>query len=164
MLQKQSSRWVNIGFQFLAVVVALALTAILLLLSGTPPLQAYKQLTLGAFGSINNVSNVLIAWAPVMITTAGLLVTFAAGLWNIGIEGQIMLGAIFTTWVLRSFQDSTLSSTFIITLSIVAGMFGGMLWACLAGVLKTFGGVNEIFGGLGPSWRCIFERYSNFSE
>ncbi len=84
-----------------------------------------------------------------MITTAGLLVTFAAGLWNIGIEGQITLGAIFTTWVLRSFQNSSISPTLIIILSILAGMFGGMLWAMLAGVLKTFGGVNEIFGGLG---------------
>ncbi|MCL4562843.1 MAG: ABC transporter permease [Chloroflexi bacterium] len=149
MLQKQTSRWVNLGFQFLAILVALAFTTLLLVLSGAPPIQAYKELILGAFGSIDNVSNVLIAWAPLLITTAGLLVTFAAGLWNIGIEGQITLGAIFTTWVLRSFENSSLSPTMIIILSIVAGMFGGMLWASLVGVLKTFGGVNEIFGGLG---------------
>jgi simple sugar transport system permease protein len=78
-----------------------------------------------------------------------LLVTFATGLWNIGVEGQIMLGAIGTTWALRELQDTSLAPSLIIFLSILAGMVGGALWAGLAGALKTFGGVNEIFGGLG---------------
>ena len=78
-----------------------------------------------------------------------MLVTFAAGLWNIGVEGQIVLGAVLTTWVLRLLQDTSLSPALIIILAMLAGMVGGALWAALAGVLKTFGGVNEIFGGLG---------------
>lgn len=60
-----------------------------------------------------------------------------------------MLGGIFTTWMMRSLASSALPPAMIIALSIVAGMAGGMLWALLAGVLKAFGGVNEIFGGLG---------------
>lgn len=149
MLRRQSSRWVNLGFQLVAILIALAFTTVILVLSGAPPIAAYQQMLKGAAGSINNVSDVLVSWAPLLITTAGLLVTFAAGLWNIGIEGQITLGAIFCTWVLRSFQNSSLPPGFIIALSILAGMIGGMLWASLAGLLKTFGGVNEIFGGLG---------------
>ena len=86
---------------------------------------------------------------PLLLATAGVLVTFAAGLWNIGVEGQIMLGAVLTTWVLRLLQDTTLSPALIIVLAMLAGIVGGALWAALAGVLKTFGGVNEIFGGLG---------------
>jgi len=78
-----------------------------------------------------------------------LLVTFSAGLWNIGIEGQITLGAIFSTWLIRLLQNSSLPAPLILTLAILAGMLGGALWAALAGALKTFGGVNEIFGGLG---------------
>jgi len=84
-----------------------------------------------------------------LLTTTGLLVTFTAGLWNIGIEGQITLGAIFTTGLLRLFQDSGLPPGLILVLAMLAGMLGGALWASLAGALKTFGGVNEIFGGLG---------------
>ncbi len=128
---------------------ALVFTTIVLLLSGAPPLQAYKQLIDGSVGSLTNFSDVLVAWAPLLVTTAGLLVTFTAGLWNIGIEGQIILGAIFTTWVLRSLQNTTVSPALIIALGILAGIIGGTLWACLVGALKTFGGVNEIFGGLG---------------
>jgi ABC-type uncharacterized transport system permease subunit len=81
--------------------------------------------------------------------TSGLLITFSAGLWNIGVEGQIVLGAIATAWVFRLFVDSTLPPGLIITIAILGGMIGGALWALLAGALKTFGGVNEIFGGLG---------------
>jgi simple sugar transport system permease protein len=86
---------------------------------------------------------------PLLLTTSGLLVTFSAGLWNIGVEGQVTVGAIFTTWALRLLQESTLPPALIIVIAILAGMFGGALWAMLAGALKTFGGVNEIFGGLG---------------
>jgi len=103
----------------------------------------------GAVGSLTSISNVFVAWAPLLLATTGLLVTFSTGLWNIGIEGQITMGAIFTTWVLRMFLHSPLSPALAIGLSILAGMVGGALWAILAGSLKTFGGVNEIFGGLG---------------
>jgi ABC-type uncharacterized transport system permease subunit len=146
---KGNSHWINIGFQLLGIFAALGFTTIVLLLTGAPPLKAFQQLIFGIVGSTNNVSNVLVSWMPLLITTAGLLVTFAAGLWNIGIEGQIMMGAVFTTWVLRGLQHSSVPVGIIIGLAILAGILGGGLWAFLVGVLKTFGGVNEIFGGLG---------------
>ncbi len=146
---KSNSRWINIGFQIAGILAALGFTTLILLLTGAPPLETFKQMILGFAGSIYTVSNVLVSWMPLLITTAGLLVTFAAGLWNIGIEGQIMMGAVFTTGVLRSLQDSSLPAGLIIALGILAGMFGGSFWAFLVGLLKTFGGVNEIFGGLG---------------
>jgi general nucleoside transport system permease protein len=146
---KSRSRWINIGVQFIGILAALVFTTIILLLTGAPPLQAFRQLIIGIFGSVNNISNVLVSWMPLLIVTAGLLVTFAAGLWNIGIEGQIIMGAIFTTGVLRFFEHSSVAGWIIIVLGILAGIFGGALWAFLVGLLKTFGGVNEIFGGLG---------------
>jgi ABC-type uncharacterized transport system permease subunit len=144
-----SSRWVNIGFQVLAICLALLFTTTILVLAGAPPFEAYRQIIIGSIGSIRKFSDVLVAWVPLMLVTSGLIVTFSAGLWNIGIEGQITLGAIFTTWTLRLLQDSTMNPGLVITISILAGMIGGALWAALAGALKTFGGVNEIFGGLG---------------
>ncbi len=145
----RSNRWVNLGFQLAALVLALLFTTLILLAAGAPPFDAYANILRGAFGSMINFTDVLAAWVPLLLTTAGLLITFAAGLWNIGVEGQIMLGAIFTTWVLRELQDTSMPPALIITLGILAGMIGGALWAMLAGALKTFGGVNEIFGGLG---------------
>jgi simple sugar transport system permease protein len=127
----------------------LGVTTLILLAAGAQPLEAYKNIIVGSVGSFGKFSDVLVAWIPLLITVAGLLITFTAGLWNIGVEGQIILGAISTTWVLRLLQDTATPPALIIALSLLAGIIGGALWASLAGALKTFGGVNEIFGGLG---------------
>ncbi len=148
-MRRSNSTWINIAFQLLAVVLAVSFTSLILILAGAPPLETYWQILRGAFNSLNNISNDLVVWVPLILATTGLLVTFAAGQWNIGVEGQITLGAIFTTGVLRLLQGTSLSPAIIIAISILAGMIGGAFWAALAGALKTFGGVNEIFGGLG---------------
>ncbi|MBI5294119.1 MAG: ABC transporter permease [Chloroflexi bacterium] len=145
----KNSRLANIGFQLAALVLALLFTTLILVATGAPPLEAYKNIILGSVSSLDKISNVLVTWVPLLLASAGLLITFSAGLWNIGMEGQITLGAIGTTWALRLMQDSSLPPALVIVLSILAGMVMGALWASLAGALKTFGGVNEIFGGLG---------------
>jgi general nucleoside transport system permease protein len=141
--------WVNIAFQAGALTLAFLITSLILAAVGVSPLQAFASIFKGAFGSFSNLGAVLISWSPLLLTTAGVLVTFSAGLWNIGVEGQMTLGAIFATGMLRLLQDVNLPPVLIIVLGILAGMVGGALWASLAGVLKNFGGVNEIFGGLG---------------
>lgn len=146
---RKDGRWTNLLFQIGAFVMALLFTTLILLVMKAPPLTAFKHIILGSVGSWDRVINVLIAFVPLLLTTAGLLITFTAGLWNIGVEGQIVLGAIGTTWALRLLQESSLPAWAILLLSILAGMLVGALWAGLAGALKTFGGVNEIFGGLG---------------
>jgi simple sugar transport system permease protein len=99
--------WTNIGFQIGALLVVLLITTIILLIVGAPPLKVYPSIVSGAFGSVNNFEKVLITWSPLLLTTAGVLITFSAGLWNIGIEGQMTLGAIFATGMLRLLQDSS---------------------------------------------------------
>ncbi len=136
-------------FQFLAFVLALGFVSVILISAGASPMEAYKNMLTGSVGSMRKFAEVLVSFVPLLLVTAGLLITFSAGLWNIGVEGQIVLGAIISVWVFRLFVDSTLPPALIITLAILGGMIGGALWASLAGALKTFGGVNEIFGGLG---------------
>jgi ABC-type uncharacterized transport system permease subunit len=145
----KKNTWINFGFQIGALLVALVITTLILLAAGAPPLQAFLSILQGSFGSVRSVVAILITWAPLLLTTAGVLITFAAGLWNIGMEGQMAFGAIFTTGMIRLLQNSSTPPFLIIILGILAGVVGGALWAALAGALKTFGGVNEIFGGLG---------------
>ena len=148
----KNTRWTNFGFQIAAFFLALLFTTLILILSGAPPFEAYKNIVTGSIGSFRKFTDVLVSWVPLLLVSAGLLITFSAGLWNIGVEGQITLGAIGTTWALRALQDSGMGPGLIILFSILAGMFTGALWASLAGALKTFGGVNEIFGGLGMNF------------
>jgi len=145
----KKSNWLNFGFQIGAIILALLFTTAVLLLAGAPPLQAYLSVVKGMVSSMDDITNVLSAWAPLLLTTCGVLLTFAAGLWNIGIEGQIMAGAIFTTGALRLMLNSSMPTGWILVIGFLAGLVGGAIWAALAGVLKIFGGVNEIFGGLG---------------
>lgn len=136
-------------FQLLAFILALGFVSVILISAGASPIEAYKNMLTGSIGSMRKFAEVLVTFVPLLLVTAGLLITFSAGLWNIGVEGQIVLGAIATAWVFRVFVDSTLPPALIITIAIIGGMLGGALWALLTGILKTFGGVNEIFGGLG---------------
>ena len=142
----------RIGFQAAAVLLALIFTTLVMALVGAQPLQAYGLIVSGALSSTTKIADVLVSWVPLLLVTAGLLITFSAGLWNIGIEGQITLGAIFATGMLRMLQDTSVPPTIIIILGFLAAAVGGALWASLAGGLKIFGGVNEIFGGLGMNF------------
>ncbi len=150
-MEKHSSI-TNILFQVGAVVLALLFTSLILIFSGASPVDAYFNILSGAFSSINKFADVLVAWIPLLLVTSGLLVTYAAGLWNIGIEGQIMLGAVFTTGIIRILQETSVEPVFVLIAGFLAGALGGALWAALVGLLRIYGGVNEIFGGLGMNF------------
>ncbi|MCK6580071.1 MAG: ABC transporter permease [Anaerolineae bacterium] len=137
------------GARLIGIGLALGFVALILLATGAPPFQAISLLITGAFGSTRKIVDVIATSVPLLLATSGLLITFAAGLWNIGIEGQITLGAIFTVGALRLFVDSGAPPGVAILVGMIAGMIGGGLWAALAGLLKIYGGVNEIFSGLG---------------
>jgi len=145
----KNSRGVSLLFGVLAIVLALVFTTIVLLIAKAPPFLAYQNILIGSIGSMGKILDVVVAWIPLLLATSGLLITFAAGLWNIGVEGQIMVGAIFTTWVLRMLLDTGTPTGVALILGFLFGMAGGALWAALAGALKIYGGVNEIFSGLG---------------
>jgi general nucleoside transport system permease protein len=117
---------------------------------GASPADAYGLILSGAVGSPERITFVLAAWTPVLLAAAGLFITFAAGLWNIGIEGQIVFGAVFATAMLRVVAPAgPPGSGMALAGAAVAAAGGGALWALLAGALRVWGGVNEIFGGLG---------------
>lgn len=141
-----SGFWANLAWSIAPIVVGLILTTLALVVVGANPWQAYQVMWNGAFGNAAKVGNIILAWVPLTLASVGLLITFTAGLWNIGIEGQIVMGAVFTAWAARTFD---LPATLLIPLLFVAGVVGGALWALLAGALKTYGHVHEIFGGLG---------------
>jgi simple sugar transport system permease protein len=137
----------------LPIAVVLVSTVGLLLLAGTNPWDPLRLIVQGSLGwppfesgSANKIGDTFMVWVPIALASAGLIVTFAAGMWNIGIEGQIIMGAIAAAWVAR---EVSASRPILVLLTILAGAAGGLLWGLLVGVLRTAGGVNEIFGGLG---------------
>jgi simple sugar transport system permease protein len=140
---RRTITWV---WPLLPILAALLFTSGLLLLFDAQPIQSFRAMFDGAFGDQAKTLSVLAFWVPLTLSAVGLVVTFTAGLWNIGVEGQIILGAIAASWVALKIQ---MPVPFLqITLEIIAAMAAGALWAAITAVLKTRGGVNEIFGGL----------------
>jgi simple sugar transport system permease protein len=131
------------------VLLALLFTTLVLIAVGAPPWEAYRNILSGAFESPRKVADVVAACVPLILCGVGMSITFTAGQWNVGVEGQIVLGAIFATWVARNVAWSQVP---LLTLMLVAGVMGGALWGAVAGLLKIYGKVHEIFGGLGLNY------------
>jgi len=132
----------------LILTISLLFTSLLVTVVGASPADAFHHLLNGSFGSWSKFSRVLNVWIPLTLCSLGLLYAFRTGLWNIGVEGQMLLGAIGTAGVMRLGVDSASPLLFLL-LALISGALLGALWALLAGWLKTRGGVHEIFAGLG---------------
>ncbi|MDJ0757102.1 MAG: ABC transporter permease [Ardenticatenaceae bacterium] len=129
------------------VLLALLVTSLIIIIAGAQPLEVFLAIINGSFGTAIKISDTFVVWVSLAICSAGLLVTFRAGQWNIGVEGQIVLGAIGAVWATRLFEGG--APALVISTMLLLGMIAGALWGVLVGLLKIYGGVNEIFGGLG---------------
>ena len=134
----------------IAIGLALVVGAILMILSSplvqgfdlTLPLTAYQALAVGAFGSFNGIVNTLSNAAPLILAGLAVGIGFKAGLFNIGAQGQFLVGAVAATVVAISLNDA--SPAVAIPLSILAGMVGGLAYGFIPGFLKAFTGAHEV--------------------
>ena len=83
---------------------ALIITGMLLIAFGVTPGEGFGAMFRGAFGNVNKILSVTAFWVPLAFASAGLVLTFTAGLWNIGVEGQIIMGAITASWLALKFD------------------------------------------------------------
>ena len=128
-----------------SVLLSFGAVIILLLLVDAPPLDALWQLWNGSLGRSDKIADTLIAWVPLVLASAGLLITFQAGMWNIGVEGQIIMGAIGAAWIVRELEGPGIV---VIPLAFAGGALFGILWALIPGYLRTRFDVHEIFSGV----------------
>jgi general nucleoside transport system permease protein len=130
-----------------AFVLVFAVMGIVLLLLGKDPGRTLQEFVRYTISNDQGRADVIMTALPLLLCASGLLVTFTAGLWNIGIEGQIVMGSIFCGGLARLVQPDW-NPWLVIPLELGLAMLGGALWAALAGLLKVYGNVNEIFGGV----------------
>jgi len=128
-----------------AVIAALILGALIMLATGVdlPTIgQSFVALAVGSVGSLNAVSETLTAAIPLVLAGLGLGLGFRAGLFNIGAEGQLLLGG--TAAVVFSFTFPGLPFPVLMIASLIAGAAMGALYASIAGVLKATTGAHEV--------------------
>jgi general nucleoside transport system permease protein len=135
-------------YPILAILLAIAFITLIISLAGASPIAVLTNLVSGITSRPEQMARVLVTAVPLVICTSGLLFTFASGLYNLGIEGQIVMGAI-AAMLPMPLWEMGVPAPLVMILALLAGCLGGALWGLVAGLLHVYGRISEIFAGLG---------------
>ncbi len=131
------------------ILIGLVAGGLLMIPFGFDPIEAYRALFQGAFGSLPDMLETLAFATPLMLTAITFAVGVKTGLFNIGAEGQMYMGAIGATAVAGVLH---LPAGLHVALATAVGMFLGALWALPAAVLKIWRGVHEVISTIMFNW------------
>ncbi len=126
----------------LALFTALVVGAVVMWIFGDNPIEAYKGLFQGAFGSARGWATTIRKWSPLILTGLSVAVAFKAGLFNIGASGQFVMGTVFSVFVGINFAG--LPMIIHLPMALLAGILGGMIWGAIPGALKVYTGAHEV--------------------
>jgi simple sugar transport system permease protein len=132
----------GIGIRFVAIVLSLVFSGIFILAMGYNPVEVYSQMVMGALGTDMRIKETIIKAIPLVITSLGILVAFKMKFWNIGGEGQIIMGAFAATYIALNYSDD-FSRPIVLILMALAAMACGGLWAFIPAFFKVKFGTNE---------------------
>lgn len=138
----ESSRTMILAAPVLAVLLAILASSILLLILNKPVVLTLHSFFIAPFENFYSITEVFLKFGPLLLIAQALAVGFRAKVWNIGAEGQMIIGAIAASSVPVYFVDS--ASPWLLPAMIVLGALGGMGWAAIAAFLKTRFNANEI--------------------
>lgn len=135
---------------FIAILGALFIGSLVILLMGEDPIQVYKMMFGLAIGNRDGWGNVLFRATPLIFTGLAVAFAFRCGLFNIGGEGQVYVGAFLAAYV--GFTFTNLPAILLIPLTIFAAALGGAFWASIPGILKAKTGVHEVIVTIMMNW------------
>lgn len=131
----------NIILSLIAIFTAITAGGIFILFLGNNPFKVYASIINGAFRSSIAIKGTIKIAIPLLISSLGITLAFQMKFWNIGAEGQIIMGGIFATYFALFY--SNLPHGLLILLMFIAGAIGGGLWGLLPAYFKSKYGTNE---------------------
>ena len=138
-------RWLPAATTVGAVVVALVISGVILAIAGGDPIASFVHMLRASFGSLGVISDTLVKATPLILTGLACALAFRMRLWNIGAEGQFLMGAWgASAVVLIPIVPAGTPAVVTIPLMMVAGMLVGGAYGAIPGILKAYRGVNEI--------------------
>ena len=129
------------GNPLAALGLAFGVASIVIIVSGENPLSSFAAMFAGALGSGPSVSETLVKTIPLAISGLAVALGLRAGLFNIGVEGQLLVGGLAAAYAGYAIN---LPAVAHIPVCIAAGVIGGMIWGYLPGILKARRGVHEV--------------------
>ncbi|MFZ9137176.1 MAG: ABC transporter permease [Hylemonella sp.] len=142
----QPSRFWSYGSPLLALALTTALGAVLFALLGKNPVQGLLVFFWEPVKSGYALGELMVKATPLLLIALGLAVCFRSNVWNIGAEGQFIIGAVFASGMALLADRDT--GRWIVALILLAGVAGGMVWAGLTAVLRDRFNANEILVSL----------------
>lgn len=130
----------------LAIFLTLIASVFLFLIMGVSPFAALHAFFVEPISSVYGLTELMVKATPLILIGVALSLGFRAGVWNIGAEGQLILGGIFGGAVALFFYEKT--GFYIIPLILISGALGGMFWAGIVAFLRTKFNANEILTSL----------------
>lgn len=137
------SQFLDALLPFVAVIGALIIGALILVLLDTNPFEAYQAMITGAFTNKNGLADTLVKAIPLLLVALGIVIAFRASVINIGAEGQLIVGALLSTYLAITLGE-TWPGWLVIVICLLAGPLAGAFWAGIPGYLKAYLNVNEI--------------------
>lgn len=144
--------WATAGLPIISIVLALVVGAIVILgselllpnhvFSWTLPITAYAALIEGSIGSFDAIVNTLVASVPLILAGVSVALGFKAGLFNIGAQGQFLMGALGAVTVAVMVTDQP--PIVAIPIATAAGLLAGAAWGFIPGLLKAISGAHEV--------------------
>lgn len=141
----------------IAVFFGFIVAGIILAAAGYPPVHSLSVLFDGVFSSPKHISNVIIKSTPIILTGIGVAFAFKTGLFNIGAEGQFIMGCVASTVVGILFDFPPVIQ---IPLVVLAGVAAGALYGGIAGFLKAKFGIHEVLTSIMLNWIALY--FSNY--
>jgi general nucleoside transport system permease protein len=145
----EKSRWLSPALTAGALILALVISGAILAIVGADPIRVYVHIVNASLGSVGVLSDTLVKSTPLILTGLACALAFRMRLWNIGAEGQLLLGAwAASAVVLFPILPVGTPAWIVLPVMLVAGFLGGAAWGLIPGVLKAKFGVNEIIATL----------------
>ena len=136
------SRKKEILITLLAIVLSIVFAGIILLIFGLNPFEIFKEIIMGSVGTGLRVKQTIVKAVPLIITSMGIIVAFKMKFWNIGAEGQILIGGACSAAVMIYAGDKMPTGLLLIVM-FVASALGGMIWGMIPAVFKANWNTNE---------------------
>jgi general nucleoside transport system permease protein len=145
----QPSRWMSLASPLLALALTVVIGVVLFAALGKDPLRGLQVFFVEPVKSLYALSELSIKATPLILIALGLAVCFRSNVWNIGAEGQFVVGALAAGWVaMQAGPGLAWMGRGIVVAILLAGVLGGMLWAAVVALLRDRYNANEILVSL----------------
>ena len=144
--RKSVAPFLKVLVPIIAILITLVFGAIIFGILGYRPLEALYVFFLSPLSRLDQIADLFVKACPLIIIGTGLVFCFRANVWNIGAEGQLILGAVVSGGIALQFEG--VETSWLLILMGIGGFLGGAFWALIPGILKVKFRTNEILVSL----------------